>query len=125
MKRYFKTAIVLTFALIAFLRAETIEEMLATPIPDYKPHLSDMVVSNAVGDMLAKYHYDAHPISIAVSSKWFNEYLKNLDYQHIYFLQSDIDEFREFETTLWNQERHTANVVAAYKIYERLLQRVK
>ncbi len=125
MKRYFKTAIVLTFALVAFLHAETIEEMLATPIPDYKPHLSDMVVSNAVGDMLAKYHYDAHPISIAVSSKWFNEYLKNLDYQHIYFLQSDIDEFREFETTLWNQERHTANVMAAYKIYERLLQRVK
>ncbi|MBO4345341.1 MAG: carboxy terminal-processing peptidase [Victivallales bacterium] len=125
MKKYIKTAIVLAFALVAFLHAETIEEMLATPIPDYKPHLGDMVVSNAVGDMLAKYHYDAHPISIAVSSKWFNEYLKNLDYQHIYFLQSDIDEFREFETTLWNQERHTANVVAAYKIYERLLQRVK
>ncbi len=124
-KTSFKATIVLAFALITLLHAESIEDMLNTPIPTYEPRLSDMVVSRAVCDMLSKYHYDAHPISIAVSSKWFNEYLKNLDYQHIYFLQSDIDEFREYETTLWNQDRHSANVMAAYKIYERLLQRVK
>lgn len=125
MKRIIKTTLVLTFALVALLHAETIEEMLNTPIPKYEPRISDMVVSNAVADMLSKYHYDAHPISVAVCSKWFNEYLKNLDYQHLYFLQSDIDEFREYETTLWDQDRHTVNVIAAYRIYERLLQRVK
>ena len=125
MKRFLKTAFVLTFAIMAFLHAETIEEMLNTPIPEYNPHLSDMVVAGAVGLMLSRSHYDAHPISVAVSSKWFNEYLKMLDFQHIYFLQSDIDEFREYETTLWIQERHTANVIAAYKIYQRLLKRIK
>ncbi|MBQ7651075.1 MAG: carboxy terminal-processing peptidase, partial [Victivallales bacterium] len=125
LQAHFKTALLLAFALVTLIHAETAEEMLNTPIPEYEPRLSDMVVSNAVCEMLSKYHYDAHPISVAVSSKWFNEYLKNLDYQHIYFLQSDIDEFRKYETTLWNQDRHAVNVPAAYRIYERLLQRVK
>ena len=125
LQAHFKAALVLVIIFVSLLHAETIEEMLNAPIPEYEPRLSDMVVSKAVCDMLSRYHYDAHPISISVSSKWFNEYLKNLDYQHIYFIQSDIDEFRKYETTLWNQDRYSVNVMAAYKIYARLLQRVK
>ena len=86
LQAHFKAALVLAIIFVSLLHAETIEEMLNAPIPEYEPRLSDMVVSKAVCDMLSRYHYDAHPISISVSSKWFNEYLKNLDYQHIYFL---------------------------------------
>ena len=74
-------------------RKLTIEEMLATPIPDYKPTRAHYVIANTTVDFLRRFHYKAQPVTPAISSQWFKEYLRMLDSQHVMFLQSDIDEF--------------------------------
>ena len=106
-------------------RKLTIEEMLATPIPEYKPTREQYLVANTTVDFLRRFHYKAQSVTPAISSQWFKEYLRMLDSQHILFLQSDIDEFISYETVLWMPDRRLVNVEFAFKVYKRHLERLK
>ncbi len=106
-------------------RKLTIEEMLATPIPDYKPTRAHYVIANTTVDFLRRFHYKAQPVTPAISSQWFKEYLRMLDSQHVMFLQSDIDEFISYETVLWMPDRRLVNVEFAFKVYKRSLERLR
>ena len=106
-------------------RKLTVEEMLATPIPDYKPTRAQYLVSNTTVDFMRRFHYKAQPVTPAISSQWFNEYLRILDSQHILFQKSDLDEFLSYETVLWMPERRLVNLECAFKVYKRYLERMK
>lgn len=125
MKKLFLRLALGVFALcLVSVQAETIEEMLSTPIQQYKATHDDILISRKVEAFLSKEHYSAHSITPAVSSDWFKEFFNTLDSQHLLFLQSDIDEFRSYETILWNITRNMANVDFAYSVYSRFLLRL-
>jgi len=122
LKKAIAIAILAVFSLLAY--AETVEEMLAIPISTYKPTRNEHMIALAAINILLTGHYSPKPITPALSCEWYNEYFKLLDYQNIYFLQSDIEDFRSYETVLWDKERKMANLDFAYKVFARFLKRV-
>lgn len=83
--------------LIGFLLAlaVTAQGAAAGPDLDYppllKPAAQEAKAAHLAAELLSRYHYKAVPLDDALSSKMFDQYLKALDPEKIYFLQSDID----------------------------------
>lgn len=59
--------------------------------PLLKPAAQEGKAARLAADVLSRYHYKALPLDDALSSKVFDQYLKALDPEKLYFLQSDID----------------------------------
>lgn len=57
-------------------------------------------LSQAIVDVLENNHYEPKKIDDNFSSKLFNLYLKNLDQEKRFFLQSDIDSLKSFQNDL-------------------------
>jgi len=90
----------------------TIEAGTATLVP--KP--GEGPVDQAVAYVLTRYHYSREPLDAALAGKIFDEYLKELDQSHSYFLQSDIDSFAAYRTTL-GQAIKDGDLKPAFAIY--------
>ena len=59
--------------------------------PLLKPAVQEAKAAHLAAELLSRYHYKAVPLDDALSSKIFDQYLRALDPEKIYFLQSDID----------------------------------
>ena len=59
--------------------------------PLLTPAAQEARAAHMAAELLSRYHYKAVPLDDALSSKMFDQYLKALDPEKIYFLQSDID----------------------------------
>ncbi|MGC6492721.1 MAG: carboxy terminal-processing peptidase [Myxococcota bacterium] len=60
------------------------------------------LIAASVAGTLRNRHYAEQPINDEVSRDWFDGYLNDLDPQHLYFLQSDIDALQPFRELLDN-----------------------
>lgn len=103
-----------------------LQEFLEQPVsslPVPAPNTRDHIVASVVVERLSRFHYTPKEITPALSSRWFDEYFKLLDYNKMYFLQSDLDEFRIRENQLWNKKQRAANLKLAFEIYQRYLER--
>jgi carboxyl-terminal processing protease len=89
----------------------------------------DYEIERTVGRLLEEHHYLQHPIDATMSQRWLSNYLIALDGNHLFFLQSDIDEFtQKYGNTLGDLlhgDDEQAAIEPAFKIFERFLQRVK
>ena len=56
-----------------------------------KPEAQEARAAHLAAELLSRYHYKAIPLDDALSAKMFDQYLKALDPEKLYFLQSDID----------------------------------
>ncbi|MBI3345761.1 MAG: carboxy terminal-processing peptidase [Burkholderiales bacterium] len=85
--------------LIGFLLALAVTAQGAAAAPDLdyppplKPAVQEAKAAHLAAELLSRYHYKAVPLDDALSSKMFDQYLRTLDPEKIYFLQSDIDRF--------------------------------
>ena len=61
--------------------------------PALSPQPDQSSVDQAVAYVLTHYHYSREPLDPALSAKIFDEYLKELDGGHDYFIKADIDSF--------------------------------
>jgi carboxyl-terminal processing protease len=66
---------------------------------DDTPNRDKLIVS-IVGMILKRGHYHAKPIDDAFSKEVFNKYLNDLDPQKNIFLQSDIDQLKQYQTQI-------------------------
>jgi carboxyl-terminal processing protease len=92
------------------------------------PALNDGRISYVTARLLEEYHYSRRPFDRGMSEKFFDGYLESFDPQHLYFLQSDIGEFAHYRTnlnTLTIDNHGIANLVPAYEIFRRYLQRLQ
>jgi carboxyl-terminal processing protease len=81
-----------------------------------------------VGQVLENLHYRRAPIDDVISEKFLKNYLDTLDYNHLIFLKSDIDEFeaaygKKLDDYLANSKT-PADVRPAHKIFDRYLVRL-
>ena len=90
----------------------TLKAAAAAPVP--KP--GEGPVDQAVAYVLTTYHYSREPLDAPLAAKIFDEYLKELDQSHSYFLQSDIDSFQAYRNTL-AQSIKDGDVKPAFAIY--------
>ena len=102
---------------------------LFTPKPMVVHSERDYEIERTVGKLLEEHHYLQIPISPEISQRWLKNYLLALDGDHLFFLQSDIDEFTaKYGNTLGDLlhgDDESAAVDPAFVIFQRFLQRVK
>src|SRR5262245_25501414 len=56
----------------------------------------DVTIVKFVAQILQRQHYLRPPINDEASSKFLDRYLDSLDNLHIYFIQSDLQEFEKY-----------------------------
>lgn len=91
--------IALLLAVAAALPVAKADTELAYP-PLLKPAAQEAKAAHLAADLLSRYHYKAVPLDDALSSKVFDQYLKSLDPEKLYFLQSDIERLAAERTRL-------------------------
>jgi carboxyl-terminal processing protease len=92
----------------------------AQPIPGK----DDRLVAQMVCEFLQEGHVTRPMIGDEISKRLFQRYLKDLDPGKVYFLKSDIDEFKKQETEL-DDMLLKGDISFAYKVYGRFVQRVE
>lgn len=73
--------------------------------------------------MISQYHISQGKISDETSARLVKAYVAQLDPQKLYFTQSDIDEFRKFDSKL-DDQLGEGDVSFAYETFERFLKRL-
>ena len=74
--------------------------------------------------LLSRYHYQAPPLDSALSAKIFDRYLKALDPAHLFFVQSDVNDFSWTRNTL-DKAILEGKLEAPFFMFVRYTERVK
>lgn len=96
----------------------TVESNAAALAPD----TGQAAVDKTVAYVLTHYHYSHEPLDTGLGGAIFDEYLKELDDTHSYFLQSDIDSFVAYRTSLADSIKQ-GDLRPAFNIYSVFRQR--
>ncbi len=75
-------------------------------------------------DLLTRYHYKPQALDDAMSQKMFDRYLKALDPEKIFFIQSDIDGFAA-DRTILDDAIKTQNLTAPFAMFNLYLRRLQ
>ena len=103
----------------------SIEEILARQ-PVCPPFGNRERLLNAqIVELVSRLHYSPKQQTAALSAQWYLEYFKALDPQKIFFLESDLDEFRSYENVLFNKQNMMVRLAFVRRVYLRLLSRTK
>ncbi|MFA9273632.1 MAG: carboxy terminal-processing peptidase [Candidatus Aquirickettsiella gammari] len=65
----------------------------STKALNFQPLPQQIQAANMTAEFFTRFHYKAVPLDDAMSEKIFDRYLKSLDGDRIFFIQSDIDQF--------------------------------
>lgn len=84
----------------------------------------DATIARVTALMLTQEHYLKQPLDDTISTRHLEHYLDALDPLHLYFLQSDLQEFEPWQHTLDDQLQQSGDTSAANKIFTRFLQRL-
>ena len=98
-----------------------------SPSDNLRPGPLDSRIAPVVATMLERNHYAKKRFDDNVSALFLDQYLKTLDPQHLYFLQSDIDGFEGYRNRLDDLflKRQVADTSPAYVIYTLFLHRLE
>jgi len=94
-----KTLNWVVLALLAATQVAAADSEVAFP-PLLKPEAQEARAAHLSAEVLTRYHYKAIPLDNALSAKVFDQYLKALDPEKVYLLQSDIDRLAADRTLL-------------------------
>src|SRR5262249_4046060 len=86
------------------------------------PQPEDQETARIVVELLERGHMARPVIDDEIAVKWFDNYIKELDPQKLYFLKSDIQEFKKEAKNLDDQIRE-GNIDFARKVFDRFLER--
>ena len=105
------------------LRKQLTENVVQAEIPLLMPTPRLSLISRSVVWAFERYHY-AHPkLTPELLAAWYTNYFQMLDPLKIYFLQSDLEEFRGYEQMLCT--KGVPNLDFAFVVYQRCLQRMR
>ncbi len=89
------------------------------------PGPNDPLIAKVTGRMLERQHYLRKPFTAEVGSKFLDRYLDSLDNFHIYFLQSDLDEFEAYRSKLNQLTLREGDTSPARVIFTRFRERLQ
>ena len=111
-------------AAVAALASFAQDDNVLTKSKELQPTNTQARTSMNIVDQVRKNHLLRHKsLNDETSEYIFNKYLERLDRDAMYLLQSDIDEFESYRYEFDDALKH-GNLEPAYKIYNRLLERV-
>jgi carboxyl-terminal processing protease len=76
-----------------------------------------------VARFLEDEHFAHHPIDAATSKEWIENYMKSLDYNHLFFLKSDVDKFVSDDTGIIADKIRKGDFGIAFDIFKVFQQR--
>ena len=94
----------------------------AAAAPD--PNATEANITRLTTDLLGSSQFAHHPLDSALAATFLDRYLDALDGTRSLFLQTDIDEFAPYRTTLAQATRGAGDTHAAQVIFRRYLQRL-
>jgi carboxyl-terminal processing protease len=116
----------ITFALIfsqlVFAKIDQVDTVSST-FPDLTPEPQHKQVTRVISHLLSNNHYRKKEINDSLSSEVLNMYLDKLDYNHLYFFQSDINYIEKYRYSFDDAFRY-GDIEAAYDIFKIYQQRV-
>ena len=133
MKKFSSLLFLLFFIILANLQAQTTEDLIKknAVIDTNKvimPWSKHPQIAETIVRLLTRYHYRRQSLNDSLSEVIYDNYLKRLDNQKMYFLQSDIDKFNLYRDEL-DDDLYRGNLIPAYKIFnlfkKRLTERIK
>ena len=89
----------------------------------FSPEKDQIEINSEIVYYLTNYHYRKQPVDDTLSDKVFQRYLSDLDWSRLYFLQSDIDDFRVLKFCLDDAMKRD-DLQPAFMIYNRYQTRV-
>ena len=89
----------LVLGLVMALQAATVSAQTSCPTA-LKPAVQEAKAARLAAELLSRFHYKPTPLDDALSSRMFDQYLKALDAEKLYFLQADIDRLGAERTRL-------------------------
>ena len=93
-----RTLLWLLFALSTAVQGATLDGGIYPP--ELKPAQEEAHAAHLAAELLARYHYKAMPVDSALSKKIFDQYLKSLDPEKLFFVQADISQLSGDRTKL-------------------------
>jgi carboxyl-terminal processing protease len=89
--------------------------------PELKPEPQEAQAAHLAAELLTHYHYKAMPLDNALSEKIFDQYLKSLDSEKIFFVQADIDQLSGDRTKLGDaiRKEDLTAPFAIFNLFER------
>jgi carboxyl-terminal processing protease len=90
-----------------------------------EPGANDATTAILTARMLERAHYSQLAFNDEVSSKFLDHYLDRLDPQHIYFFQSDVEEFNKWRTKLDEMTVNSGDTSPAYIIFNRFIEHLR
>jgi carboxyl-terminal processing protease len=84
---------------------------------------TDANIAEITADVLQTWQYAQHPFDQEISSKFLDRYLDTLDYSHMYFLKSDLDEFEMYRTNLNTLTLKNHDIRPCWVIFARFMER--
>jgi len=89
--------------------------------PELKPAQQEAQAAHLAAEVLARYHYKGVLLNDALSEKIFDQYLKSLDSEKVFFVQADIDRFSGVRTRLGDAilKEDLSVPFAIFNLYER------
>jgi carboxyl-terminal processing protease len=96
----------------------TAAEMAAAADPN------DKIIAEIAAQRLQLMHYSQHPFDAEISAKFLDRYLDTLDYFHLFFLQSDVQEFESYRTNLNILTLKDDDITPCWVMFSRFMDRV-
>src|SRR3954471_17179714 len=93
-----RTLLWLLFVLSTAVQGATTDVGLS--LPELKPVPDEAHAAHLAAELLARYHYKVPPVDSALSAKIFDQYLKALDSEKLFFVQADINQLSGERTKL-------------------------
>lgn len=118
----------LLIGLAIFLSTQAMQAIPLSPANQLKPLSQQAQAAHLSAEILSKYHYKPIKLNDISSNKIFDNYLKSLDAEHIFFTQEDIDKFTFARTRLDNAllEEDLSIPFNIFNLYrERVTQRIQ
>ncbi len=110
---------------VAAPKAEAISpESNAVSAAKWAPGPNDSAIVETAAEMLHEWHYRHLLFDTNLSARLFTNYLDTLDPLRFHFIQSDIDEFEKYRTTLGDLTRQ-GDTTPAYAIFNRFMLRLE
>ena len=69
-------------------------------LPELRPEPQEARAAHMAAALLSRYHYRALPLDDALSGKIFDQYLKSMDPEKVFFLQADVDHLADDRSKL-------------------------
>lgn len=89
------------------------------------PQPYDSAIAKATANILTRYHYSRKPMDDELSGRFLDMYLKTLDGQRLFFLESDVRIFDAYRTTLDDLTVKSGDVSPAFLIFNRFIERLQ